>query len=160
MKFRLAIVLALVVVFTAGAAAGWAYGRREGLSRSQRTPPRPEDMQRRVIEGLQRDLELTPEQLAKIEPIINETWGKIGELQKGTGRQIREMVRAQHQRFKEFLTETQWAKLQEIEARRSKRHGDRGGGGGGGGGGGSPGAGAAGAEPPTGVRPPPDSSPK
>lgn len=123
MKFRVAIVLALMVVFAAGAAAGWAYGRREGLSRSHRPPPRTEDMQRRVVEGLRRDLELTPDQWTKMEPIINETWGKISELQKATGRQVREMIRAQHLRFKEFLTEAQWTKLQELEARRSKRHG-------------------------------------
>ena len=123
MKFRIAIVLSLTVVFFAGAAAGWAYGRKENSSRAQHPPPRQEDMQKRVVEGLQRDLELSPEQIAKMEPIIVETWSKIGELQKTTGRQIREMVRSQHLRFKEFLSDTQWAKLQELDARRSKRHG-------------------------------------
>jgi len=123
MKSRFAILVALVVVFFSGAAAGWAYGRREGMARSQRPPPRPEDMQQRIIDGLQRDLALTPEQRTKLEPIVKETWGKVSEVQKATGRQIRDMFRAQHQLFKEFLTEAQWVKLQEVEARRWHRHG-------------------------------------
>lgn len=123
MKSRFAILLALVVVFFSGATAGWAYGRREGMTRSQRPPPRPEDMQKRILEGLQRDLDLNPEQRAKIEPIVQETWSKVSEVQKNTGRQIREMFRMQHAQFKEFLTEAQWVKLQEVEARRWHRHG-------------------------------------
>ena len=123
LKSRTAIVLALVVVFCSGAVAGWSYGRREGLSRTPRTPPRPEDMQRRVLADMQRDLQLTPEQQAQVEPIVRETWEKVSEVQRATGRQVREMFKAQNQRLKPLLTEPQWTKLQEIDARRARRHG-------------------------------------
>ena len=123
MKSRGAILFALLAVFTAGAAAGWAYGRQDGLKRSQRPPWKPADMPGRVISGMEKDLELTAEQRQKMEPIVRETWTKIEETQKACSRQIREMVRAQHQQFKEFLTEPQWTKLQELEARRGRRRG-------------------------------------
>ena len=120
MKSRLAILLALVVVFAAGAASGWAYGQRDGRTRAMR-PPRPEDMQKRALDGLQRDLVLTPEQVAKIQPIVTETVAKISELHRSNGRQMKETVKAQNLRIKEFLTETQWTKLQELETHRWKR---------------------------------------
>jgi len=123
MKTRITILLALVVVFCAGATSGWAYARREAAKRTQRPSWRPDDMQRRVLDGLQRDLELTPEQRAKVEPILKETWGKIGELQKATGKQIHELVKSQNLQFKGFLSESQWQKLLEADARRSRRHG-------------------------------------
>lgn len=124
LKSRTAIVLALALVFASGAVAGWSYGRREVLSRNQqRTPPRPEDMQRRVLADMQRDLQLTPEQQAQVEPIVRETWEKVSEVQRATGRQVREMFKAQHQRLKPLLTDAQWTKLQEIDARRARRHG-------------------------------------
>lgn len=124
MKSRVTILLALVVVFCAGATSGWAYGRRDAAKqRTQRPPWRPDDMQQRVLDGMQRDLDLTLEQRVKMEPILKETWSKIGELQKANGKQIHELVKAQHLQFKPFLSEVQWQKLQEAEARRSRRHG-------------------------------------
>jgi len=123
MKSRVAILFALLAVFTAGAAAGWAYGRQEGLKRSQRPPGKPADMPGRVISWMEKDLQLTAEQRQKMEPIVRETWTKIEETQKVCSRQIHEMVRAQHLQFKEFLTDPQWIKLQEMEARRGRRRG-------------------------------------
>ncbi len=123
MKTRVTILLALVVVFCAGATSGWAYGRRDAVKRTQRPPWRPDDMQQRVLDGMQRDLDLTPEQRAKVGPILKETWSKIAELQKANGKQIHELVKAQHLQFKPFLSDVQWQKLLEAEARRSRRHG-------------------------------------
>lgn len=126
---RLGILFALLAVFAAGGVAGWSYGRQDGSRRGPRSSGRSEDMPERIITGLTRDLELKPEQRTKMEPIVRETWGKINDAQKSCGRQIRELVKAQHEQFKGFLDEAQWAKLQELEARRARRHGTNGPGG-------------------------------
>ena len=124
MKPRLAILLALVVVFAAGASAGAAYGWREGFRKAMRRP-RPDDMQKHVIEGLQRDLALTTGQREKIEPIVAETAAKIGELHRTTGQQMRELIKAQNTRFKDILEPVQWDKLQELDKTRwHRRNGD------------------------------------
>ena len=122
MKTRLGILLALLVVFAAGAASGWAYGQRAGRTRAMRPPP-PDDMQKHVVDSLRKDLTLTAEQVAKVEPIVRDTVAKISELRRTSGREMREAIKAQHLRFKEFLTDAQWTKLQEVEANRWKRHG-------------------------------------
>ena len=116
-KPKLAILLALVVVFAAGAAAGNAYGWREGFRKAMCRPP-PSDMKKHVVDGLQRDLLLTPEQRAKIEPIVAETAGKIGELHRATGQQMRELLKAQNTQFKDLLAPEQWTKLQELDKQR------------------------------------------
>ena len=120
MKSRLAILLTLVVVFAAGAAAGGAYGWREGFRKAMRRP-RPDDMQKHVVDGLQKDLSLTAAQREKIEPIVAETTTKIGELHRNTGQQMRELIKAQNARFKDFLEPGQWDKLQELEKQRWRR---------------------------------------
>lgn len=120
MKSRLAILLTLVVVFVAGAAAGGAYGWREGFRKAMRRP-RPDDMQKHVVDGLQKDLALTAAQREKIEPIVAETTTKIGELHRNTGQQMRELIKAQNARFKDFLEPGQWDKLQELEKQRWRR---------------------------------------
>jgi Spy/CpxP family protein refolding chaperone len=121
MKSRVAVLLALVVVFVAGAAAGGAYGWREGFRQAMRRPP-PSDMKKHVVDGLQRDLLLTAEQRAKIEPIVAETAAKIGELHRNSGQQMRDLIKGQNVRFKEFLDPVQWEKLQELEKKRWHRH--------------------------------------
>jgi len=116
-----AVILSLLVVFSAGAVAGWAFGRQTGLRQMERRPRSPDDLRQRMMASWQRDLELTPEQRDKMEPIVQETWVKIGEAQKACGRQIRDLIKVQHGQFKGFLSEGQWGKFQELEARRARR---------------------------------------
>ena len=60
---------------------------------------------------------MTPEQVAKISPIIDKTAGQLAEIRKETGRRVHEIIIGAHREMAANLTDDQRLKLQEIEAR-------------------------------------------
>ena len=77
----------------------------------------------RMRERLRAQLDLTPEQVARISPIIEKTATQLEEERRDTGKRVHEIMTGAHQEIAANLTEIQRAKLQEMEARRQRWHG-------------------------------------
>lgn len=75
---------------------------------------------------LRTELNLTPEQVAKISPVIDKTAAQLAEIRRDTGRRVHEVMMNAHREMAANLTEDQRLKLQEIESRHRRWHHRRG----------------------------------
>ena len=83
----------------------------------------PERIGGRMKERLRAELNLTPEQLAKISPIIDKTTAQLRDIRRDTGRRVHEIIADAHQQMATQLTDEQREKLNQIEERhRQWRH--------------------------------------
>jgi Spy/CpxP family protein refolding chaperone len=113
------LIAGFLLVFLAGGMTGAFLGvthTRRAFLESRRAI-----MSERMRDRLRAQLDLTPEQLAKISPIIDKTVDQLGQIRRDTGRRVRDLMNNAHQQMSANLTDTQRVKLQEIEARH--RHG-------------------------------------
>ena len=84
---------------------------------------RPEQIGARMKERLRTELNLTPEQLAKISPIIDKTAAQLRDIRRETARRVHETMAEAHQQMATSLTEEQRQKLQQIQERHRRwRH--------------------------------------
>jgi len=85
---------------------------------------RPEQIGARMKERLRTELNLTPEQVAKISPIIDKTAVQLRDIRRETGRSVHETIAEAHRQMAANLTDEQRQKLQQIEERHHRwRHG-------------------------------------
>ena len=77
----------------------------------------PERIAGRMKERLRAELNLTPEQLAKISPIIDKTTAQLRGIRRDTGRRVHEIITDAHQQMAAQLTDEQRQKLTQIEER-------------------------------------------
>ncbi len=78
----------------------------------------------RMKERLRTELNLTPEQVAKISPIIDKTAAQLQTVRQDTGRRVHEVITEAHQEMAANLTAEQRQKLRQIEERHRRwRHG-------------------------------------
>ena len=82
----------------------------------------PERIGVRMKERLRAELNLTPEQLAKISPIIDKTTVQLRDIRRDTGRRVHEVIADAHQQMTGTLTDEQRQKLQQIENRHRRWH--------------------------------------
>src|SRR6266481_6952731 len=83
----------------------------------------PEQIGARIKERLRTELNLTPEQLAKISPIIDKTTAQMRDIRRDTGRRVREIMTDAHGQMAAQLTDEQRQKLKQIEERHRRwRH--------------------------------------
>ncbi len=116
------LVAGFLLVFVAGgitgAFVGGAYARHHFFEVHH-----PERIGARMKERLRTELNLTPEQLAKISPIIDKTAVQLRDVRRETGRRVHEILNDAHQQMAATLTEEQRQKLQQIEERHRRwRH--------------------------------------
>ena len=84
---------------------------------------RPERIGGRMKERLRTELNLTPEQLAKISPIIDKTTAQLRDIRRDTGKRVHEIITDAHQQMAAQLTDEQRQKLTQIEERHRRwRH--------------------------------------
>jgi Spy/CpxP family protein refolding chaperone len=79
-------------------------------------------------ERLRAELRLTPEQVAKISPIVDKTAAQLQEIRRDTGRRVHGIMAEAHKEIAVDLTDEQRQKLQQIEERHRRgrhRHGSR-----------------------------------
>jgi Spy/CpxP family protein refolding chaperone len=76
----------------------------------------------RMRERLRAELELTPEQVVKISPVIDKTSAQLKEIRRDTGRRVREIMAEAHREMAANLTDEQRQKLQQIEDRHRRWH--------------------------------------
>ena len=74
----------------------------------------------RTKERLRTELNLTPEQVAKISPITDKTAAQLQKVRQDTGRRVHEIMTEAHQEMAANLTAEQRQKLQQIEERQRR----------------------------------------
>jgi Spy/CpxP family protein refolding chaperone len=115
------LVAGFVLVFVAGGIAGAAlggfYARHLFLDAHQ--PRRVGD---RMKERLRAELSLTPEQVAKVSPIVDKTASQLQEIRRDTGRRVHEIMAEAHKEIAANLTDEQKQRLQQIEERHRRWH--------------------------------------
>jgi Spy/CpxP family protein refolding chaperone len=84
----------------------------------------PEQIGAHMKERLRAELKLTPEQVTKISPIIDNTAIQLREIRRDTARRVHETISKAHQDMAANLTDEQRQKLHQIEERHRRwRHG-------------------------------------
>ena len=116
------LIAAFILVFVAGgisgAFLGGSYARHHFFAFH-----RPELIGGRMKERLRTELNLTPEQVAKISPIIDKTAVQLRDIRRETGRRVHETIAEAHRQMAANLTDEQRQKLQQIEERHRRwRH--------------------------------------
>ena len=116
------LIAAFLLVFVAGgitgAFVGGSYARYHFFELRH-----PERIGGRMKDRLRAELNLTPEQVAKISPIIDKTTAQLRDIRHETGRRVHEVIADAHRQMAATLTEEQRQKLQQIEQRHRRwRH--------------------------------------
>jgi len=110
------LIVGFILVFIAGgitgAFVGGSYARHHFFAFH-----RPELIGGRMKERLRAELNLTPEQVAKISPIIDKTTVQLRDIRRQTARRVHETIADAHRQMAPTLTEEQRQKLQQMEAR-------------------------------------------
>lgn len=79
----------------------------------------------RMRDRIKSQLDLTPDQVARIEPILDHTLKNLQQIRAETGARVRQVMGNTNQAMKPILTEAQWAKLEKIEAGARAKRGPR-----------------------------------
>jgi Spy/CpxP family protein refolding chaperone len=116
------LIAGFLLVFVAGgitgAFVGGSYARYHFFELH-----RPDRIGGRMKERLRAELNLTPEQLAKISPIIDKTSGELRDIRRETGRRVHGIIVDAHHQMAAQLTEEQRQKLTQMEERHHRwRH--------------------------------------
>jgi Spy/CpxP family protein refolding chaperone len=110
------LIAGFLLVFVAGgitgAFVGGSYARHQFFELHH-----PERIGGRMKERLRAELNLTPEQLAKISPIIDKTTAQLREVRRDTARRVHEIIADAHHQMGAQLTDEQRQKLAQIEER-------------------------------------------
>ena len=80
-------------------------------------------MATRMKERLRRELNLTPDQAAKISPIVDKMAAELAQIRKETGRRVHETFQEAHREMAANLTDEQQRKLEKIQMRHRRGHG-------------------------------------
>jgi Spy/CpxP family protein refolding chaperone len=116
------LIAGFLLVFVAGGISGAFFGglyARHHLFELHH----PERIAGRMKERLRAELSLTPEQVAKISPIIDKTTAQLRDIRRDTGRRVHGIIADAHQQMATQLTDEQRQKLKQIEERHRRwRH--------------------------------------
>ncbi|HEY0369582.1 MAG TPA: hypothetical protein VGC85_08305 [Chthoniobacterales bacterium] len=109
------IAIAFVVVFLAGGALGLFAGALHArhIVFQHRGPHAGERMQER----LERELHLTPEQSAKIAPIVQSTAAELDSIRQETSARVAETMKQSHEEILPLLTPEQRERLEAMRRR-------------------------------------------
>jgi Spy/CpxP family protein refolding chaperone len=108
----------LALIFAAGAVCGGVITWQQTKTK----PARPEvrNMCAKGQAELKRHLELTPEQMEKIQPFFDETTREIERISKATFQQVEAVIAREHERILPLLTPEQTARFQQRLAEHRK----------------------------------------
>ena len=116
------LIAGFVLVFIAGGVTGGFFAAAQ--ARHFLSVPRHEGMVAEHMRArLQRELKLTPEQVAQISPIIEKAGAELEDIRHYSGRRVRETFMKSHDEISGFLTDEQRTKLKRMESRHRRWHG-------------------------------------
>jgi len=115
------LIAAFLLVFVAGgitgAFVGGSYARHHFFKVHH-----PEGIGARMTDGLRAELNLTPEQVAKISPIIDKTASQLRDIRRDTSQRVHRVMAEAHRQMAVNLTDEQRQKLQQSEERHRQCH--------------------------------------
>lgn len=111
----------LVAIFLAGAAAGTVIGYTTGKEKSHSPPPPKREMALFIRDDLTKRLQLTAEQVGKIQPIIEQTCSEVDVCQKESWKRVSESFKRMNQQIAAHLTEEQKKAFDDMERERRER---------------------------------------
>ena len=115
-SLRWKVIASVVLAFLAGAASavfvGALYAHHVTLEIHQ-----PSLASARMKEHLRRQLDLTPEQEAKISPIVEKMTAQLEQIRGETGQRVRQTFEEAHKQLAQYLTPEQKNRLAEMEKR-------------------------------------------
>lgn len=113
--------LAFVGIFVAGAVTGTFWGVPVIRYFSPRPPP-PEQFAQRIMNDLTAGLALTPDQCAKIAPIVQQTAEDVRKARREAYKATSGIIDAMYVSIAKDLTADQRLRLQEMQAKDKARH--------------------------------------
>ena len=118
LKWKLAF--AFLLVFIAGVTTGCLFGALHLKKRHIIGPPHSGDVAGRMREHFRKALDLTPEQEAKISPIIDSTSTKLDAIRVETAERVRAVMEDSKREIAPQLSPEQQKKLEKLEAHHRK----------------------------------------
>ncbi len=109
------ILLGLTLAFFAGAATGFFGGAWQARQTFDERHGRM--MGDRMRERIQRQLDLTPEQMTRVQPILSETAQRLQVIRAETGARVAQVMDDSQREMSAHLTPAQKAKLEKIKHR-------------------------------------------
>jgi Spy/CpxP family protein refolding chaperone len=116
------LIAGFVLVFIAGGITGGFMGAAHARYFFQGGPHRG-FIKERMAARLQRELKLTPDQVAKISPILDKTSTQLDSIRTETAQRVHETMAQTHREIATVLTDEQREKLKQMHRR--QRHGMR-----------------------------------
>jgi len=115
------IILYLAIIFVAGGVTG-AVISLAGAKHRGMGPPDPDKMCRNIRDRLQSELDLTPEQVRRLKPLLEKRVQEMETIHSRTVQEIEALIRKSNQEMAVALelTPTQKAKLEEMEKKRQE----------------------------------------
>ncbi len=111
---RRAMIVYLAAIFLAGGVAGGLIGYQLNRRRGFR-PPKPQEMAEHIRQRLISRLELTPGQIAAIDPILKNTSREFQDLNMQTRQRMDEVIARSNTAIAEKLSPEQKAKFEVME---------------------------------------------
>ena len=118
LKWKLAF--AFLLVFLAGGTTGAFFGFHHIRHHVILGPPKSGEVGDRMREHLRRSLDLTPEQEAKVAPIVETTSAKLEAIRLETAERVRLVMEESKKDVAPLLTPEQQKKLDKLEAQHRK----------------------------------------
>jgi len=115
------LIAGFLLVFVAGVISGAFLGGMYAQHHFFRLH-HPELIGARMKERLRAELNLTPEQVTKISPIIDKAAMQLRDIRRETARRVHETIAEAHRQMAVNLTDEQRQKLQQIEERHRHWH--------------------------------------
>jgi len=118
---RTKVVSYLAVIFIAGSVTGAVIGWNGAQNRRMK-PPSPRNFCERVREKLRTELNLSPAQVEKLDPLLERQARQVEEIHGRTVQQVNEVIRSFNTEIADVLnlSEAQRQKLSEMEKRRQE----------------------------------------
>ena len=116
------IALYLALIFLLGGVAGAGVRTLCTPSHNHRPPPHnPEDFANHIFKRIKERLELTPEQIEKVEPVFRKGFQEVRAIQDRSLKEVEAAVKRNHEEIARLIRPDQQQKLEEMDREREKR---------------------------------------
>lgn len=108
------LIAGFILAFLAGGAAGAFFGFRQSRHGLAPFEHHPHSLTERMRSRMKTELDLTPQQLARIEPILDHATQELQKIRTDTGAKVRQVLAETNNALKPELTDAQRARLEKI----------------------------------------------